>query len=1223
MNPNNYFNSVLSFHVKTKFRTHFLVLIAFTLLLSTNSIAQQLTFDLSDLDGTNGTAFNGPSANIYSGRAITTGDFNDDGKTDIAIGAALASTNGSSSGAVYIAYGSDTPFTSDFELSSIDSLTGFTVKSIDQNDQIGSSLATGDINGDGIDDLIIGSTNAGAGSATGPGHVYIIFGKNTTYSDAFSLSALDGTNGFKLTGEINGNRFGQAVAAGDVNNDGYDDILIGAINYNDVNGIYNADGAVYLFYGKSSGFSSSSSIANEMDNSRASRFKERASLKLGSQIEIKDINNDNYEDIIIGAENSSRNGGASGSVFVVYGTNTIFSSTENIETIVSNGEGLIIKGASSSNRIGTSVSSGDVNNDGINDILFGAATLNKAYVVYGKSNLPSTIEMSAFADSIGFTIESDIAGQRIGYSIASGDLNGDSIDDVLIGAYYSDINGTDTGTSYIVFGKKSSFDEGINLTNLKAQEGIVIYGINNYDRIGEKVAVGDVNNDGKADALIGSSGSDPNGSSSGAVFAYFNSPTLTLDVSEGSLSLDGIDDYATIAHSSDFDNLSEFTIETWVYLNSYKRNGIIEKHNSLYNGWWLHVETDIKSVIVTNNGELYINSTVNPQLNTWNHIAVTYNGTNLAIYLNGENVSGSNIGVGSGVIVNNTNDIHIGVLNWTDSNLNGKLDEIRIWNTARTEDEIKSTMFESLSGDETNLIGYWSFDKVNSNSSDDLSKNNNTVTLNGATHSSTNHPYGTFITGDEGWRMMSVPVSEVSYGEILDPLWTQGFTGADKTNGNSNVLVWDESSKAFTSISNASDVPAAGSGFITYVYDDHDFDGTGDGFPKMIKANSSQNKGSITPTISFTDSGNLANDGWNLVGNPYGATVFWDAANGWNSTNLDASFYVWSDSANSGSGAYLTWNGITGTFGSGEIAPWQGFWVKANTENPTLSINDNVRSYGGIFRKQVPVSQIKFSMEGETLSSQAIIMLNENASIEKDRYDAYKLLSLNKDYLNLFTTLEDGSALDINALPASLEEAISIPLDLDGSDLVGSFNLSWNTKVLPQDWSFTLVDNFMGEEIDMMEVSSVEFELQKSSKATGKENTEKKSLRPRHRLVRPSVVSKTKSEQSRFTLRIVPFSAVSNETDLELPVTVELQQNYPNPFNPTTTIAFGIPESGKVTLEVFDVLGRKVATLINGENKVAGRHTVNFDAQNLASGMYIYRLQAGNSIITKKLTLIK
>ncbi|MFY0685451.1 MAG: T9SS type A sorting domain-containing protein, partial [Balneola sp.] len=80
---------------------------------------------------------------------------------------------------------------------------------------------------------------------------------------------------------------------------------------------------------------------------------------------------------------------------------------------------------------------------------------------------------------------------------------------------------------------------------------------------------------------------------------------------------------------------------------------------------------------------------------------------------------------------------------------------------------------------------------------------------------------------------------------------------------------------------------------------------------------------------------------------------------------------------------------------------------------------------------------------------------------------------------------------------------------------------------------------------------------------------------------------------------------------------------YPNPFNPSTSIAFGLPASGNVTLEVFDLLGRKVATLLHNENRTAGRHTINFDASSLSSGMYIYRLKAGNSVVTKKLTLIK
>lgn len=95
------------------------------------------------------------------------------------------------------------------------------------------------------------------------------------------------------------------------------------------------------------------------------------------------------------------------------------------------------------------------------------------------------------------------------------------------------------------------------------------------------------------------------------------------------------------------------------------------------------------------------------------------------------------------------------------------------------------------------------------------------------------------------------------------------------------------------------------------------------------------------------------------------------------------------------------------------------------------------------------------------------------------------------------------------------------------------------------------------------------------------------------------------------------------ETGLnETPDTYSLNQNYPNPFNPSTSIQFGLPQSSDVTLEVYTMLGQKVATLVN-ETRNAGYHTVTFDASNLSSGMYIYRIQAGNFSQTKKFTLLK
>jgi len=90
----------------------------------------------------------------------------------------------------------------------------------------------------------------------------------------------------------------------------------------------------------------------------------------------------------------------------------------------------------------------------------------------------------------------------------------------------------------------------------------------------------------------------------------------------------------------------------------------------------------------------------------------------------------------------------------------------------------------------------------------------------------------------------------------------------------------------------------------------------------------------------------------------------------------------------------------------------------------------------------------------------------------------------------------------------------------------------------------------------------------------------------------------------------------------EVPQTLQLSQNYPNPFNPSTKIDFALPEAAQVTLEVYNMLGQQVATLENGYLS-AGQHSVSFDASDLSSGIYLYRLQAGDQVLTRSLTLVK
>jgi len=91
----------------------------------------------------------------------------------------------------------------------------------------------------------------------------------------------------------------------------------------------------------------------------------------------------------------------------------------------------------------------------------------------------------------------------------------------------------------------------------------------------------------------------------------------------------------------------------------------------------------------------------------------------------------------------------------------------------------------------------------------------------------------------------------------------------------------------------------------------------------------------------------------------------------------------------------------------------------------------------------------------------------------------------------------------------------------------------------------------------------------------------------------------------------------------EVPQQVSLEQNYPNPFNPSTEIRFELPESGIVTLEVYDMLGRKVTTLIDSEHHGRGGHQVTFDATDLSSGVYIYRLQTEHGVLSRSMSFVK
>jgi len=191
-----------------------------------------------------------------------------------------------------------------------------------------------------------------------------------------------------------------------------------------------------------------------------------------------------------------------------------------------------------------------------------------------------------------------------------------------------------------------------------------------------------------------------------------------------------------------------------------------------------------------------------------------------------------------------------------------------------------------------------------------------------------------------------------------------------------------------------------------------------------------------------------------------------------------------------------------------------------------------------------------------------------------------------------------------------LSEVVEIPMEVLLSGSTQEVNLSWNSLAsFPEEWTFTLNDSETNSSINLREVESYAFVIQGSpAKASG------------HAQKNPIVSA---SGNARFTLLINPgTSTTSIDTQNGIPSQLELSQNYPNPFNPSTQIQFALPAQSNVRLSVFDMLGREVAILVNG-NKPAGKFTINFDGSTLSSGMYMYRLVSNGSSITKKLTLIK
>ncbi|MEM1090665.1 MAG: Ig-like domain-containing protein [Pseudomonadota bacterium] len=418
------------------------------------------SISLANLDGSNGFVLNGVDANDASGRDVSgAGDVNGDGVDDLIIGAVYADPGADEAGEAYIVFGGTTAFPADFDLSSLDGSNGFVLTGTDMGDLAGIAVdGAGDVNGDGIADVIIGAAGRGPGSNF-QGVSYVVFGSRSAFPASIELASLNGSDGFALNGINAGDIAGISVSsAGDVNGDNIDDVLIGAPNADPGT---NNEGETYVVFGSSEGFAAGINLA-DLDGSNGFTI---SGPDLGdnsgtSVSHAGDVNSDGIGDILIGAPLANPGGNNEGESYVVFGRETAFSARVSLASL-NGSNGFVLNGVDAGAYTGFSVSSaGDVNGDGISDVIFGAPFADaqnsddgETYLVFGReTGFGTSLNLSELSGPNGLVINGIDAMDFSGSVGAAGDVNGDGIDDVIIGAYSAGPSGNSAGESYVLFG---------------------------------------------------------------------------------------------------------------------------------------------------------------------------------------------------------------------------------------------------------------------------------------------------------------------------------------------------------------------------------------------------------------------------------------------------------------------------------------------------------------------------------------------------------------------------------------------------------------------------------------------------------------------------------------------------------------------------------------------------------------------------------------------------
>ncbi|TMQ70382.1 MAG: hypothetical protein E6K81_12770, partial [Candidatus Eisenbacteria bacterium] len=423
------------------------------------------------------TAESNQSGAFFGNSVASAGDVNGDGYSDVIVGAYAFQNGEVEEGRAFVYLGS---------ASGLATAPAWTAESDQENARFGYSVATaGDVNGDGYSDVIVGAYQFTNGQSF-EGRAYIYLG---------SASGLATGAGWTAESNQVAAHFGSSVAtAGDVNGDGYSDVIVGAEYYD--NGQIDEGGA-FVYLGSASGPATTAAWTAETDQASAYGF---------SVATAGDVNGDGYSDVIIGAYAYSNGQTNEGRAFAYLGSASGLATTA----------AWTAESDQASASFGWSVATaGDVNGDGYSDVIVGARDYNngqtsqgRAYVYLGSASGPST--------TYAWNGESNQASALFGYSVATaGDVNGDGYSDVIVGAVLYDNGQADEGRAYVYLGSASGLAAAPAWTAESNQAGA---------QFGWSVATaGDVNGDGYSDVIVGAPLYSNGEGEEGRAFVYLGS----------------------------------------------------------------------------------------------------------------------------------------------------------------------------------------------------------------------------------------------------------------------------------------------------------------------------------------------------------------------------------------------------------------------------------------------------------------------------------------------------------------------------------------------------------------------------------------------------------------------------------------------------------------------------------------------------------------------------